>query len=115
MKQCPYCAESIQDAAIKCRYCSSHLSGSPWSSEWYRLSRGRMVAGVCAGLSDMFGVSRTALRAGLVLLTLIGFGWGIPVYLVLWVLMPLRESGAGTNSRTHSASPRTRPYDGTSE
>jgi phage shock protein C len=91
MKRCPYCAEDIKDDAVKCRYCGSYLSAGGLTREWYRVREGKMIAGVCAGLADQFGVSVTAIRLAMVVLALMGAGWGVIIYIVLWVIMPYRE------------------------
>jgi phage shock protein PspC (stress-responsive transcriptional regulator) len=91
MKSCPYCAESIQDEAVKCRYCGSTLSGSVLTREWYRHRTGRKIAGVCAGLAAEFGIAATPVRLAFVLFALLAGGAGLVLYVVLWVVMPLRD------------------------
>ena len=93
-KRCPYCAEEIRAEAAKCRWCGSPLAtGSPFTRGWERSREGKMIAGVCAGLAQEFGVSVTILRLAFVLGTLFGGGMGLVVYAVLWAVMPY---GAGS-------------------
>jgi phage shock protein PspC (stress-responsive transcriptional regulator) len=48
--------------------------------------KGRMIAGVCAGVADRVGWSTTRVRWAFVLFGL--FGAGELAYIILWVLMP---------------------------
>lgn len=100
-KRCPYCAEEIRVEAIKCRYCSSVLDGnSVLTRPWRRNRRNKMIAGVCAGLAEEFGVSVTIVRLAFVLGTLIS-GMGMIIYLVLWVVMPYRHEPHLIAGRPH--------------
>jgi len=47
---------------------------------------GRVLAGVCAGLADRFGVSRSLVRVAFVVFGIVGAGE--LAYLLLWVLIP---------------------------
>ena len=67
------------------------------STALVRPKQGRMIAGVCAGLADYYDIPVTALRIAAVLLALLGAGWGIVLYVVLWIVMPYREDLGGQN------------------
>jgi phage shock protein PspC (stress-responsive transcriptional regulator) len=102
-KLCPYCAEEIRAEAVKCRYCGSLVEpGSVLSRTWYRRRDGKMIAGVCAGLAEQFGISVTILRLAFLLSALLGGGVGIIVYLALWVVMPYRYDDGSRALRSPS-------------
>jgi phage shock protein C len=51
-----------------------------------RPRQGKVIAGVCAGLAERFGISVTLIRVLFVIFALTGAGE--LVYLVLWVIIP---------------------------
>ncbi len=54
-----------------------------------RRSRGnRMVAGVCGGLSEFFGISAFWFRLGFLIALIPGGVPGLALYLLLWLIMP---------------------------
>jgi phage shock protein PspC (stress-responsive transcriptional regulator) len=112
-KRCPYCAEEIRPEARKCRYCGSLLEpGSALTRTWYRSPHGKVIAGVCQGLAEQFGVSVTIIRLAFLLSALFGGGMGLVVYVVLWAVMPYRPSSSTTPLLTEAAPPRDRATGG---
>jgi phage shock protein C len=51
-----------------------------------RSSRDNMIAGVCGGLAEYYGISARRLRWAFIFFGL--FGAGEVVYIVLWIVLP---------------------------
>ena len=59
----------------------------------YRNRENDMIAGVCSGIAEYLAVDPTAIRLAFVLLAFLG-GSGISIYIVLWIIMPVKGSEA---------------------
>ena len=61
----------------------------------YRSENDKMIAGVCAGLAEFFGLDVSLVRLVAVLMALLG-GHGILVYAILWIVVPKAPAGYPT-------------------
>jgi phage shock protein C len=59
------------------------------SKQLVRRESNKVIAGVCAGLGEYFGVDPVLVRLGFVIAVLV-FGFGVLPYIILWILMPRR-------------------------
>jgi phage shock protein C len=60
----------------------------------YRSRKGQMIAGVCAGLAEHFGVDVNLVRLAFAVFTIF-FGVGVLIYLAAWIILP--EEGEDTS------------------
>ncbi len=57
-----------------------------------RSTHNRMIAGICGGLGEYFGIDPTLVRVMYVIGSLISVAFpGILIYLILWLIIPERE------------------------
>lgn len=71
----------------------------------YRLSDGRKLGGVCAGLGAKLGLEPWPARLLFLLVLLVVPGCQLLVYPILWILMPLAQPGDLPTTTTKFALP----------
>ncbi len=54
----------------------------------YRSSKNKIIAGVCSGIGEYYGIDPVVVRLVWVILTLVSFGFGVLAYLIAWMIIP---------------------------
>jgi len=66
----------------------------------------RRIAGVCGGLAHYFGIDPVLVRVAFVVAAFMGFG--VPLYLVLWIVLPKGDPQDPSLARYGRSSPAVR-------
>jgi phage shock protein C len=73
----------------------AHMSSGNGTKVLVRSRKGRMVAGICAGVAEYFGVDVTLVRVIVAVIAVITGGMGVLAYLAAWAIIP--EEGEKTS------------------
>jgi phage shock protein C len=64
------------------------MNGTNGTKILVRSRKGRMVAGICAGIADYYGLDVTLVRLIVVVVSVITGGTGVLAYLAAWMIIP---------------------------
>lgn len=88
--------EQYMDEESSENYSSTHANPNNYQAKrtkkLYRDEDDSMVGGVCSGLGYYFGIDRIWIRAFFLIVVFAGFGTGIPIYIILWIIMPTAKT-----------------------
>jgi phage shock protein PspC (stress-responsive transcriptional regulator) len=62
-------------------------------------SNNKLIAGVCGGLAEHFGLNASAMRIVFILLLFLTFSAAGIAYLILWAIMPTKNAGDNYKER----------------
>lgn len=65
----------------------------------YRSETNRWLLGVCGGLGEYFDIDPTLIRVLFIVFALV-FGGGFLLYLILWIIMPMKPPEIETSEDT---------------
>ena len=60
-------------------------------SRLYRDANDKLLGGVCAGIANYMNVDPAVVRLLFAIITFGGFGFGILIYILLWIILPVRD------------------------
>ncbi len=81
--------ETTYDAKVM-----SSVKSEKKSKTIFRDGDSRIIGGICSGLSHYFGIDKLFMRIAFLILTFAGIGFTIPVYIILWAIIPKARSRA---------------------
>ena len=87
-RKCPYCAEDIPLAAVRCRYCRSRLTTLD-PAHWYRDHPDRRFGGVAVAVARALALPVAVVRVGFIALAFFHLVGPI-IYAALWLVIPFR-------------------------
>jgi phage shock protein C len=73
------------------------------SRQLTRSETNKRLAGVCGGIGEYFGIDPVLIRVGFVVAGLMG--WGVLLYVVLWIVLPKGQPSPGAVPAAGGRSP----------
>lgn len=66
-------------------------AAEPRGARLFRDEEDKILGGVCAGIASYFRIDPAIVRILFAVITLGGFGSGVPLYILLWIVLPVKK------------------------